>query len=145
MFTSHGPKQARKQRMSTHPLSSLSSGNTSDLKFKDSSLLLMRISVLHLGSSSMAPDMPSVRLRTPTTPDGNMDKLSLAFDFCINLHYGKMGLWRITRWYLRRIECKAYNSEGDLTWKKLADKRKKSEKNLCLSYHTAACQLSNDN
>lgn len=84
MFTSHGIKQARK-RTGAHPPSSLSSGNASDLKFKDSSLLLMRISVLHLGPSAPAPDMPSGRLRTPTMPDGNMDKLPHAFDFCINL------------------------------------------------------------
>lgn len=81
MFTSHGTKQARKQRTGAHPTSSLSSGNASDLKFKDSSLLLMRISVLHLGPSAPAPDTPSVRLRTPTVPGGNMDKLPHALDF----------------------------------------------------------------
>lgn len=58
MFTSCGTKEAKNQRTDGHPPFSLSSVSVSE-----SSLLLMRISVLHLGPSALAPDMPSVTIR----------------------------------------------------------------------------------
>lgn len=67
MSASYGTKEAKNQKTGAHPLFNLYSGNASE-----SSLMLMRISVLHLDPSATAPDMPSVRIRTSPVPDGNM-------------------------------------------------------------------------